>query len=189
MKSMVCELVDANGQWNEEILKDWLPVDVLDRINAIVPPENENGKDLRLCPGSRSGKYTVAATYDILCDFDSLNVDSDWRKVLSLKVQERIRHFMWIVKHNHLLTNYRKHKMHLGNAYCRHCGDTIETTMHVLRDCPMAMMIWVRIVDVDFRYQFFNVNLDNWLHLNLNFAGSVNVGKWSELWSITCHSL
>jgi hypothetical protein len=24
--SMVCELVDANGQWNEEILKDWLPV-------------------------------------------------------------------------------------------------------------------------------------------------------------------
>jgi hypothetical protein len=131
----------------------------------------------------------VAATYDLLCDFDSLDVDSDWRKVWSLEVQERIRHFMWIVKHNRLLTNYMKHKMHLGNAYCRHCGDTIETTMHVLRDCPMAMMVLVRIVDVDIRNQFFNVNLDNWLHLNLNFAGSVNTGKWSELWSITCHSL
>jgi hypothetical protein len=79
--------------------------------------------------------------------------------------------------------------MHLGNAYCRHCGDTIETTMHVLCDCPMAMMIWVRMVDLDFRNQFFNVNFDDWLHLNLNFAGSVNAGKWPELWSITCHSL
>jgi len=29
----------------------------------------------------------------------------------------------------------------------------------------------------------------NWLHLNLNFTGSVNVGKWLEFWSITCHSL
>jgi len=79
--------------------------------------------------------------------------------------------------------------MHLGNAYCRHCGDTIETTMHVLRDCPMTMMVWVRIVDVDIRNQFFNVNLENWLYLNLNFSGSVNAGKWPELWSITCHYL
>jgi len=61
--------------------------------------------------------------------------------------------------------------------------------MHVLCDCSMAMMIWVRIVDMDFRNQFFYVNLDNKLHLNLNFAGSVNVGKWPELWSITCYSL
>ncbi|MCI35586.1 hypothetical protein A2U01_0056807 [Trifolium medium] len=30
--------------------------------------------------------------------------------------------------------------MHFGNANCRHCGNTPETTMHVLRDCPMAMM-------------------------------------------------
>lgn len=33
---MVSELVDTNGQWNEEILKDWFPVDVLDGISAIM---------------------------------------------------------------------------------------------------------------------------------------------------------
>ena len=58
-------------------------------FNTIVPPENENGKDLRLWPGSRSGKYTVAATYDLLCDFHSLNVDSNWRKIWSLEVPEK----------------------------------------------------------------------------------------------------
>ena len=41
--------------------------------------------------------------------------------------------------------------MHLGDAYCRHYGDTIEITMHVLRDCPITMMVWVHIVDVDIR--------------------------------------
>jgi len=44
------------------------------------------------------------------------------------------------------------------------------------------------VVDVDINNKFFNVNLDNWLHLNLNFAGSVILGKWSKLWFITCHS-
>lgn len=35
----------------------------------------------------------------------------------------------------------RKASMHLGMAYCDHCKDVIEDTLHVLRDFPLAM-VW-----------------------------------------------
>lgn len=45
--------------------------------------------------------------------------------------------------------------MYLGDAHYRHCGDMPETTLHVLRDFPMAMMAWVALWMKTFDMNFF----------------------------------
>lgn len=45
--------------------------------------------------------------------------------------------------------------MYLGDAHYRHCGDMPETTLHVLRDFPMAMMAWVALWMKTFDINFF----------------------------------
>jgi hypothetical protein len=50
--------------------------------------------------------------------------------------------FVWLVKRNRFLTRSRLSNMHLGTPYGSHCGD-IETTLHVLRVCPLSNIGYV----------------------------------------------
>ncbi|KAL4398245.1 hypothetical protein AHAS_Ahas01G0272600 [Arachis hypogaea] len=51
---------------------------------------------------------------------------------------ERIRTFLCLVTHNIILTNSEKRRRHLTNDdACPRCRCHEESTIHVLRDCPM----------------------------------------------------
>jgi hypothetical protein len=69
-----------------------------------------------------------------------------WQRLWHIDAAERVRAFVWILKHNRLMTNARKNKMGLGSAACWWCNDTVETTLHDLRDCPYAMALWMNTV-------------------------------------------
>lgn len=43
----------------------------------------------------------------------------------------------------------------IGDPYCMHCGQLIETTLHVMRDCPLALVVWLNVVKIEYRLQFF----------------------------------
>jgi len=60
---------------------------------------------------------------------------------------------MWIEGVNKV----RKHKMGIGNQMCRFCHDEIESEIHVLRDCPKAMALWLCVVDFTARTSFLKV--------------------------------
>ncbi|PNY12120.1 3-ketoacyl-CoA synthase, partial [Trifolium pratense] len=81
------------------------------------------------------------------------------------------------------LTEGRRSQMHIGTPYCHHCQSTIETTLHVLRDCPLAMIIWVNSVDVQIQNQFFDTDLNDWIELNINKP------RWVQFWATGCHAL
>lgn len=53
-------LVDSNGNWNWEKLKQWLPFDVLQRIMAIATPHENLGSDKLIWPNTASGNFKVA---------------------------------------------------------------------------------------------------------------------------------
>lgn len=80
--------------------------------------------------------------------------------------------------------------MHLCSPECSFCAGPPETTLHVLRDCPRAMAIWIHLVNVEYRDDFFNQDLHQWILHNLqrNF-GIVSSVDWSSVWATTCHSL
>ncbi|GAU37860.1 hypothetical protein TSUD_22760 [Trifolium subterraneum] len=58
-------------------------------------------------------------------------VDSMIARVWKINGLERIRCFVWLLKHDRLLTNNRLNFMHLVSAYCHHWRDTIEMTLHL----------------------------------------------------------
>ncbi|MCH79377.1 putative non-LTR retroelement reverse transcriptase [Trifolium medium] len=184
----VCDLVDVDGNWNWRLLQQWLPTSIMQKIAAIVPPNEANGKDEQLGVGSKNDRYSVAAMYNIMCNFDDEHVDVLWSKIWKLNVPERIRQFIWIVKHDRLLTNSRKNKMGLGHASCHYCRDIEESTLHALRDCPLVRSIWMNAVPLEARARFFIEDINEWIKFNINYSGvwSNGVG-WKEFWAMACH--
>ncbi|GAU34558.1 hypothetical protein TSUD_219420 [Trifolium subterraneum] len=134
----VKDLVDNNGFWKLDILRTWLPQNITSKLFSIVPPKNNSAPDLRAWSGSTDGNFNIASAYTLLCHFNDEERDEGWLNIWRLQVPERVRSFIWLVRHNRLITNYRKSKMHLCDPWCNHCVDIVEDTIHVLRDCPLA---------------------------------------------------
>ena len=121
----VADLVDFNGNWNFEMLNQWLPYDVVQRIMTIAVPDENDGNDKQMWSVSSNGKFTIASAYHMLSNFDNAAQDETWLKLWKIRAPERIKHFMWMLYHGRLLTNLRKHKMGIGNPMCRFCYDEI----------------------------------------------------------------
>jgi ribonuclease HI len=186
----VVDLVDNNGDWRIEEFESWAPNAIVKKLRAIPPPHPNQGPDISVCPGANMGEFSVSYAYNELCSFHVDTSLNYWKKIWKLKVQERIRCFVWILHHNRLLTNSRLSMMHLGSEFCYHCGDVVETALHVLRDCPLAVGIWLNMVGLHYRDKFFNANLQQWLNLNMNAElGMGHMKNWAEFWASACHSL
>ncbi|GAU43243.1 hypothetical protein TSUD_241340 [Trifolium subterraneum] len=186
----VADLVNNDDEWNWELLRDWLPEDIMHRIAAISPPSDDGGNDCRRLNMKANGGISVSSMYKHLCNFDVNDDVNDWKDIWRLKVPERVRTFIWLMRHNRLLTNEKKHKMGLGSAMCDYCGSIIEDTLHALRDCPQTMPIWLNLVNEHARANFFNGDLFYWINYNMsNYMGKYNGVEWKIMWVVACHQL
>lgn len=93
--------------------------------------------------------------------------------------------FVWQLYHNRLLTRSRIFKWGVGSPFCYHCNNIEETTLHVLRDCPLARIVWNHLVEAHNRGNFFISSNNQWFQNNI-FNHSIH---WSELWANTCYWL
>jgi len=81
--------------------------------------------------------------------------NNHWSQLWNLRMPKRIRCFMWLLQHDRLLTNSRFHRMQLRFPFCHQCEESVETTLHVMRDCPLAKVVWVN----KFRARYWEVFL------------------------------
>lgn len=58
-------------------------------------------------------------------------------------VPKRFKFFIWLFIHDMLFANINKSKKGMRGAGCNLCGNVCGCTMHVFRDCPKAMQIWM----------------------------------------------
>ncbi|CAL5214672.1 unnamed protein product [Lathyrus oleraceus] len=65
--------------------------------------------------------------------------------------------------------------MGMGSPICKYCKNVEEDVLHVLRDCPLVMSLWMRDVKVKWRISFFFGSLHQWLDLN-----TVNNSGWRD---------
>ncbi|MCH79274.1 putative non-LTR retroelement reverse transcriptase [Trifolium medium] len=186
----VKDLVDTNGFWNLEILSTWLPHNIVSKLFSIVPPNNNSAADIRAWSGSADGDFNIASAYTRLCQFSDEEWDVGWLNIWKLQVPERVRSFIWLVRHDRLITNYRKSKMRLCDPWCNHCVDIVEDTMHVLRDCPLAKGVWCNLLNGAARDSFYAANREDWMKLNTSQdLGKVSANSWSCVWAVGCHFL
>jgi ribonuclease HI len=186
----VSDLVDSEGKWNWSLFQNWMPKVLMDKIAAILPPNEEHGRDERYMVGNNNKDFSIATAYNKLCDFRDNDSSSLWSKIWKLHVPERVRSFMWLAKHDRLLTNLLRRKMGHSHEMCNFCGDREEDTLHVLRDCPLALVIWNHVVPSNDKGNFFMCDLENWMGFNLNnyVTWSCNI-EWGDYWATACHLL
>lgn len=103
----------------------------------------------------------MATTYHLLCSSEFKKSHDLWIKIWKLQVQERIKFFQWLAVHGRLMTNFQKYLMRLGSSCCNLCGAESGTILHALRDCSYVMVLWLNVVRLQIKDNFFAVSCCN----------------------------
>jgi ribonuclease HI len=184
------DVVSDIGTWNVNKFNAFVPKIFMSKIQAILPPQIDQGSDMHIWPGESGGNYMVADGYNRLAGISDHEEDHKWRKVWKLASTQRIRVFVWHILHNRLLTNDRLASWHLKEPYCDYCGQMEESLLHVLRDCPLASLVWRHLVEVNHWSTFFLYTREQWFELNLRtHIGRNKEVKWDAIWATTCYYL
>ena len=84
----VADLVHDDGHWNLALLNHWLPVHVLRKLVAILPPSDSSGPDIRAGLANGKSYFSVSMMYRLLCNFQMDDMNTDWKQIWCLKVLE-----------------------------------------------------------------------------------------------------
>ena len=90
-----------------------------------------------------------------------------WSYIWRWQGPERVKTFLLLAMHDRLLTNgERMYRRLSSHDRCSKCHSR-EDTLHVLRDCPVAVHIWTSLVHQQDWQKFFSSTLLEWLCHNL----------------------
>ncbi|KAH9772084.1 putative ribonuclease H protein [Citrus sinensis] len=178
----VADFVTADGNWNWPKFSYLLSHNAVMRIASVHPPSAWNGPDKAYWAAATHGKFTVKSAYDHLAQPSLQERDTIWRLAWSWKGPQSIKTFIWLVLHNRLKTRGELTSRHLTiDTHCERCGYELETTIHVLRDCPYSRSVWLRLLRDHNHQEFFNADLVGWLSRNLQAS---NKYPCSNLWRV-----
>ncbi|CAJ2647032.1 unnamed protein product [Trifolium pratense] len=137
--------------------------------------------------GTSTRDFTVQSAY-VYQSVGGQTFEGDWKALWSWKGPHRIQTFMWMAAHERLLTNYWRSKWGVGiSPMCPDCDRDNETTLHVLRDCPKATQIWIRLVPSNQITNFFSLNCRDWIFRNIsNQPQGIQSKKWTTTFLVAC---
>ncbi|KAL9453582.1 hypothetical protein AB3S75_009233 [Citrus x aurantiifolia] len=182
----VAEFVNAEGQWNWNMISTFIPNQILLQIAAVKPPSDGKCEDLLYWAHSKTGKFTSKSAYLFLNNSNCSKDAHFWKLIWQWKGPQRVKIFLWLVMHGKIKTREELFKRHiLDKMNCERCGHERENKMHALRDCFVAKRIWNCLIPVNFRHHFFSFNLRDWLYFNLGKTGINEVGdEWACLFGV-----
>ncbi|CAN1135031.1 Putative ribonuclease H protein At1g65750 [Linum perenne] len=120
----------------------WVPA-----RKSMQPPKLTSGADRLVWGLEENGVFSIKTAYLILKDLNMDGGDYDWRLAWRWKGPNRIKHFIWLVFHNRILTNEERNRRHLTNqVVCPRCSIHSESLSHVIRDCYFALQVWENVL-------------------------------------------
>lgn len=95
-----------------------------------------------------------------------------WYWIWKLQCPKKIQLFLWKAMHNRLPTRqYLTFSHQHITAHCPRCN-TLETTIHILHDCPWAKEVWDQSPGI-LPLSFFHMPLQAWLRSNATAVGVI----------------
>ncbi|KAL4351441.1 hypothetical protein GQ457_06G009310 [Hibiscus cannabinus] len=158
-------------------------------IATKLPPNCDAGPNIPSWRLEDHQTFTIKSAYDHIRAPTDNTTDPCWKRVWKLQVLQRIRVFLLLVLHCHLLTNVERTRRHLTNLdCCEICLDNSKDLIHVLRDCLVARDLWAKILPSLQIDSFSQVHADEWLRVNLfALAGLLSVSKeWPRKFETPC---
>lgn len=86
----VAYLIEEDGDWNWEMINQWLSENVTCRIASMLPPSIEAGPDCRVSFGVHGSQFTIGEMYDILDEENRHEKEERWRQIWKLQSTERV---------------------------------------------------------------------------------------------------
>lgn len=169
----VREFWDPQVGWLYDKFSNFLPAEALQKIAAYELVEDEEAIDEIFWNGSPSGGFALGSAMKLASspNEEEINEDNNWKVIWKLLVPQRIRMFMWLSYHDRLMTNANRFIRQLSDdPRCYVCGEVEENTIHILRECPVAKILW-RKLGVKVEDDQWRGNLKNWL--TGNFRGDM----------------
>ena len=147
------ELINgANAEWRTEVIDTLFLPHKADVIKSI-PISYRLPPDKLIWSETRNGLFTVRSAYKLAVTWSSPpnrctssaanNLRRFWRRIWSIPVPHKIRHFMWRACCNALpmKDNLLRRKI-TQEELCKDCKGASETVGHVLWGCPKAKEAW-----------------------------------------------
>ena len=90
---------------------------------------------------SHDGEFPIRSSYDHIASIHLMTHDPLFKIIWKWKGMERIKVFLWQMAVDALATNFFRYSHHVSNdPNCLRCSSHVyETSLHVLRDCPVTM--------------------------------------------------
>ncbi|CAN1342712.1 Putative ribonuclease H protein At1g65750, partial [Linum perenne] len=145
-EATTADFCTPSGEWDLPYLRTLLPENLVLQIAGLSPPAAHRGDDATAWGLEKDGRFRIRSAYDLLGEHEGRRRDVDWELVWRWKGPNRIKHFLWLVAHDRLLTNEeRRKRTWTEDGSCSRCGHPQETVLHVLRDCSAAVNTWTHL--------------------------------------------
>lgn len=164
----VNEMWDSITGWKWESFAPFLHQDTLKLIQAIELKEDAELGDLIYWQSGNKGKFSIKSALSIMRNVtDSLD-QTCWDLIWTAPVQQRIRAFLWVACHDRVMSNALRFNRKLTeDARCYVCGAEVESTLHILRNCPLAQVVWRNLGGPADKPEFYQQHLKHWITANL----------------------
>ncbi|CAL1403368.1 unnamed protein product [Linum trigynum] len=158
-----------NGEGNLEYLRQYLPPTLVLQVGSH-PVPTEEADDVRVWRFSERGEFTLRTAYELTeREASTTNVQSVWRTIWKAPTMQRVRSFLWLMNHDRLFTNAERGRRHLTTKKgCKICGVDLETTIHVVRDCPFERATLAEMLGGEPDSLFFEPDVKRWSHYYLS---------------------
>lgn len=118
-----------------------------------------------------SGSFSVGSAY-IASGEEGLTEAAKWNSIWKLKVPNRVCTFIWLVKHNRIMTNENRAKRGITKSdSCWFCTNIMESVDHVLRHCPFADSVWRAVLPAFFEKTKY-AHFPRWLEEGITNKGN-----------------
>lgn len=118
--------------------------------------EDESVGDLLYWKGNAKGKFSIKSALQIIRQDENNENDNKWEMVGQVRIQQRIKMFMWLALHDRLLCNANRVKRQIASdPGCPLCAGPEETLLHLFRECPSTKNIWNQVGGAASRDNFF----------------------------------
>lgn len=138
------------------------------------------------------GAFSVSSAYEVFVGLSKENQWSGWKQIWRLRVQQRVKVFVWLATHERLMTNFNRWKRGLTqNPGCSRCNCDKEDVVHMVRDCVASKVVWEAVLPRYPQPNFFSqTSVRDWIHegLRSDAARRASFG-WKEVMAIVAWCL
>ncbi|CAH9053278.1 unnamed protein product [Cuscuta europaea] len=139
----VSRFCTTSGEWDFPFLRSLISENLVLHMACMSLPHPGSGEYVLVWGCEKDGRFRIRSAYALLGGQINIEEEPDCRVVWRWRGPNHIRHFLWLVAHNRLLTNEERRRRHMATeGVCSRCNQHQETALHVLRECPFAVTTW-----------------------------------------------